>query len=80
MILLTSKAEVSDRLEGFRKGADRFIAKPFNMEELYILIDNLVDNVRVCAASSVVHRDSRKNENVEVKGNDDALMDRVVNR
>ena len=46
VILLTSKAEVSDRMEGLKKGADAYLAKPFNMEELHILIDNLVDNVR----------------------------------
>ena len=46
VILLTSRSEVSDRLEGLKRGADAFIAKPFNMEELHILIDNLIDNVR----------------------------------
>lgn len=40
VILLTSKSEVENRLEGLRKGADAFLAKPFNMEELHILIDN----------------------------------------
>jgi DNA-binding response OmpR family regulator/ligand-binding sensor domain-containing protein len=79
VILLTSKAEVSDRLEGFRKGADGFIAKPFNMEELHILIDNLVDNVRRLRGKfSGAQGQQEKRENVEVKGNDDALMDRVM--
>ena len=79
VILLTSKAEVSDRLEGLRRGADAYLAKPFNMEELHILIDNLVDNVRRLRGKfSGAQRQEDKVENVEVKGNNDALMERVM--
>lgn len=46
VIMLTSKTEVSDRLEGLKRGADAYLSKPFNMDELHILIDNLIDNVR----------------------------------
>lgn len=46
VILLTSKAEIADRLDGLRHGADAFLAKPFDIEELHILIDNLIGNVR----------------------------------
>ena len=79
VILLTSKAEVSDRLEGLKKGADAFLAKPFNMEELHILIDNLIDNVRRLRGKFTgAQRQEDKIENVEVKGNNDALMDRIM--
>ena len=79
VILLTSKAEVSDRLEGLRKGADAYLAKPFNMEELHILIDNLVDNVRRLRGKfSGAQQQEDKVENVEVKGNNEALMERVM--
>ena len=46
VVVLTSKTEVSDRLEGLKKGADAYLSKPFDMEELHVLIDNLVENVR----------------------------------
>lgn len=79
VILLTSKAEVSDRLDGLKKGADGFIAKPFNMEELHILIDNLVDNVRRLRGKYTgAQQQGDKMENVEVKGNNDALMERIM--
>ncbi len=79
VILLTSKAEVSDRLEGLKKGADAFLAKPFNMEELHILIDNLIDNVRRLRGKFTgAQRQEDKIENVEVKGNNDALMERIM--
>ncbi len=79
VILLTSKAEVSDRMEGLRKGADAYLAKPFNMEELHILVDNLVDNVRRLRGKfSGAQAQEDKVENVEVKGNNDALMERIM--
>ena len=79
VILLTSKVEVSDRLEGLRKGADAYLAKPFNMEELHILVDNLVDNVRRLRGKfSGAQAQEDKMENVEVKGNNDMLMERIM--
>ena len=79
VILLTSKSEVENRLEGLRKGADAFLAKPFNMEELHILIDNLVDNVRrIRGKYSGAQGQKAKIEQIKVKGNNDALMERVM--
>ena len=79
VILLTSRSEVSDRLEGLKRGADAFIAKPFNMEELHILIDNLIDNVRRLRGKfSGAQTQEEKVEKVEVKGNNDVLMDRIM--
>ncbi len=79
VILLTSKSEISNRLEGLRKGADAFLAKPFNMEELHILIDNLVDNVRrIRGKYSGAQGQKEKIEQIKVKGNNDALMERVM--
>ena len=79
VIMLTSKAEVEYKLEGLKSGADAYIAKPFNMEELHIQIDNLIDNVRRLRGkfSGAVKQEQRV-ENIEVKGNDEALMDRVM--
>lgn len=79
VILLTSKSEVENRLEGLKRGADAFLAKPFNMEELHILIDNLVNNVRRLRGKfSGAQEQKDKIEIVEVKGNNDALMDRIM--
>lgn len=79
VIMLTSKAEVEHKLEGLKSGADAYIAKPFNMEELHIQIDNLIDNVRRLRGkfSGAVLQEERV-ENIQVKGNDDALMERVM--
>ena len=79
MILLTSKAEVNDRLEGLREGADAFLAKPFNMEELHVLIDKLIDNLRRLRGkfSGALSQQERR-ENVELKSYNDELMERIM--
>lgn len=76
VILLTSKSEVENRLEGLRRGADAFLAKPFDMDELHVLIDNLVDNVRRIRGKYAGTQ--HQAEPIEVKGNNDALMERIM--
>jgi AraC-like DNA-binding protein len=79
VILLTSKSNVDNRLEGLKRGADAFLAKPFSMEELHILIDNLVDNVRRLKGKySGALEQEDKIEKIEVKGNNAMLMDKVM--
>lgn len=79
VILLTSKADVADRLEGLKRGADAFIAKPFSIEELQIQIDNLVDNIRrVRGKYSGKQEQADKVETLKVEGNDEVLMRRIM--
>lgn len=79
VILLTSKAEVADRLEGLKRGADAFLAKPFNIEELQIQIDNLIDNLRRIKGKYSGNQDQAdKVEAPKVEGNDDLLMKRIM--
>ena len=79
VILLTSKSDVENRLKGLKHGADAFLSKPFNMEELHILIDNLVDNVRRLKGKfSGALKQEDKFEKIEVKGNNDILMEKIM--
>ncbi len=43
IILLTAKADVDSRLEGLERGADAYLAKPFNKKELKVRLDKLVE-------------------------------------
>ena len=43
IILLTAKADIASRLTGLRRGADAYLTKPFNEEELLIRIENLLE-------------------------------------
>ncbi len=41
IVLLTAKATDADRIEGLRTGADAYLMKPFNAEELFLRLSNL---------------------------------------
>ena len=43
IILLTGKVDDASRLEGLVKGADAYLAKPFNKEELIVRLEKLVE-------------------------------------
>ncbi len=42
IVLLTARAAVSDRIAGLRRGADAYLVKPFQREELLVVLGNLL--------------------------------------
>lgn len=42
IIMVTSKAEVEDKIEGLEAGADDYLPKPFNADELFARVSNLL--------------------------------------
>ena len=43
IVLLTAKADIASKIEGLRKGADAYLPKPFNKEELFATLENLLE-------------------------------------
>jgi YesN/AraC family two-component response regulator len=41
IVLLTAKSDEESRIEGLRHGADAYLAKPFNQEELFVRLEKL---------------------------------------
>lgn len=79
VILLTSKSDIDNRLEGIEKGADAYLAKPFNMEELHLTVDNLIKNrLRLKGKFSGALKQEDKIEDKQVDANDDLLMKRIM--
>ncbi|HIP35882.1 MAG TPA: hybrid sensor histidine kinase/response regulator [Crocinitomix sp.] len=43
IVLLTAKTSQDDKISGLKLGADAYLIKPFNKEELLIRVENLID-------------------------------------
>jgi len=43
VVMLTAKADISSKLHGLERGADDYMAKPFNREELLLKLRNLIE-------------------------------------
>ena len=79
VVMLTSKADVANRLEGLEKGADAYLAKPFDMDELHVVINNLISkSLHLKGKFSGAQQQKEKVVEKEVKGNDELLMERVM--
>ena len=79
VIMLTSKSDVGNRLEGLERGADAFLAKPFNMEELHLTIENLArSRQRLKGKFTGAQQQADKLVQPQVKGNDELLMERIM--
>ncbi|RLD62878.1 MAG: hypothetical protein DRI95_12435 [Bacteroidetes bacterium] len=42
-VIITAKTETKDKLEGYKLGIDAYLTKPFNKEELLLIIKNLLN-------------------------------------
>jgi ligand-binding sensor domain-containing protein/DNA-binding response OmpR family regulator/nitrogen-specific signal transduction histidine kinase len=79
-ILLTSKAEYKDRIEGLNKGADVYLGKPFVIEELKVHIKNLIETRLLLKGKFSGVRDQEGKLGIaENKSGDERLMERVMN-
>lgn len=43
VVMLTARADTSSKIEGLKAGADVYLAKPFNREELFVRIEKLIE-------------------------------------
>lgn len=79
VILLTNKVEHRSRLDGYGYGADAYIDKPFNVEELFTVAASLIGNrLRMKAKMSGVQEQKDVIKPIEMKGNDAALMEKIM--
>ena len=54
ILILTAKADVSDRIAGLELGVDDYITKPFSPRELVLRVQNLLRRLRVVRSASVL--------------------------
>lgn len=49
VLILSALGEVGDRIDGLRIGADDYLAKPFDFDELYVRVESLVRRTQLDA-------------------------------
>lgn len=75
VIMLTARAGVETKLEGLRVGADAYLSKPFNEEELQVRVDQLL------ALREKLRTRWQQNElSSEVAPEDNSIEDQFVSR
>lgn len=79
VVLLSSKTALADRMAGWDKGADAYLGKPFNTEELEVVVDTLIENRRRLRGKFSGAQDTEgKIDAPEMKGNDEVLLERIM--
>ncbi|WP_288359608.1 hybrid sensor histidine kinase/response regulator transcription factor [uncultured Bacteroides sp.] len=79
VVLLTSRTEHADRIQGLDKGADAYLTKPFVVEELATMISSLITNRMLLKGKFSGAQDQEdKVKSVEMKSSDEILMERVM--
>lgn len=79
IVLLTARGEIVDRLKGLDYGADAYIAKPFVLSELEVVVNNLIENrQRLKGKYSGTQEQTDRVRPVEIPGNDETLMERIM--
>jgi two-component system, OmpR family, alkaline phosphatase synthesis response regulator PhoP len=54
VLIVSAKSSSADRVLGLKKGADDYLIKPFNLEELFLRVQKLIDkNKRMSTGSSI---------------------------
>jgi DNA-binding response OmpR family regulator len=79
VILLTSLSEHENKVTGLQKGADAYIDKPFDVEELMAHVQGLIDTRAKLRGKFAGEQDQRgKVEQVRMQGVSDRLMEKVM--
>jgi len=54
ILMLSARSGSVDRVTGLKRGADDYLTKPFNLEELLLRVDKLIEKNRKLQVSSTI--------------------------
>ena len=69
ILMLSAKNSSSDRVMGLKKGADDYLTKPFNLEELLLRVEKLIDkNKRIQDKNTIADTYAFGSNTIDVSG------------
>jgi signal transduction histidine kinase/DNA-binding response OmpR family regulator len=76
VVVLTARADVASRIDGLERGADAYLAKPFNNEELQVQLRTLINQRKRLQEryAAIGHLDLKEDKDFHIE---DAFMQRV---
>ena len=77
VIMLTSKSNLQDQIEGIETGAEAYIVKPFSMEYLKTVAANLI-NQRTNVIAWFIEKNKSKTESTKVNSKDESFLLKLV--
>ena len=77
IIMLTAKADIESKLHGLDTGADDYISKPFDIDELKLRVRNLIQN-RKKLQEKYAHQILLKPRELEVQSTDDKFLQKIL--
>lgn len=79
IILLSTKTDAESRMEGWERGADGYLGKPFNVEELDAIVESLIGNRRLLKGKFTgAQPTTDKIPVADLKGNDQQLVEKIM--
>ena len=90
IILLTAKGEASERVEGLTVGADDYLPKPFEPEELVLRIKNILNKTKKNNQKRIIEFDNIKidlnkqlivqnNEEFKINNTEKIILEKMIN-
>ena len=78
IIIITAKSEDLDKVQGLEAGADAYLLKPFNTDELYVRIDKLLEQRKILREKYSHALRNNCTETVKLLPADQAFIDRLT--
>ncbi|MFK7849170.1 MAG: two-component regulator propeller domain-containing protein [Rhodothermales bacterium] len=77
VVLLTARADSEDKIEGLQGGADDYITKPFDIQELLARVNNLIASRKILLAHPGKDKPSLQVGKIDITSADEAFLEKV---